>query len=160
MHRHTLSLRSRLTAGFAAGFFALLVAGSAAAIEYTSQDIVTLRASAAHTTDLRVRFVNDGNHCGAYIYMDWTVEADTATITVTFEIVEPIGGLSEAMDSMTAVTAIGEYIWVIHPVMDATLAGVDDNIVFVLPQMFDIFMNHSDADAATYTMSIQFIKSC
>ncbi len=92
--------------------------------------------------------------------MDWTVEDATATITVTLEIVESVGTLSDAMDSLTAVTAIGEYIWVIHPIMDATLGSIDDNIVAVLPQVFDIFMDHTDADAATYTMSIQFIKGC
>ena len=111
---------------------ALLVAGPAAALEYTSQDIVTLRASAAHTTTTTVQFVNNGNHCGAYIYVDVTAEVDTATLTVTMDIVEASGGATVQIDGFTAITATGEYVWIIHPVLDATL--ITDLIIFILPR--------------------------
>ncbi len=131
----------------------------AVALEYTSSGAVTLRTSAAHTTDARIEFVNDGGYCGAYIYIDTTAEVATAIITVTLEIVDTAGTKTEPF-LMTAISTVTETIQVIHPVMDSTHAKVTSNILIPLPHRFNIFLDHTDADSMTYTASIQFIKGC
>ena len=138
----------------------LLLAGPVLALENTSKRGHVLRSSDAHTADLRTQFVNNGDACGAYIYWDATVDGASAAVTVTIEIVELGGGATVAMNSFTeTINAVEEKVLQIGT---ATVAaeGVDEIMTRTLPYRFNVFLDHADADAITYSASIQFLKHC
>lgn len=158
MHRHTLS---RLTAGFAAGFFALLVAWPAAAIEYTSQGAVTLRESGAHTTDKTIQFVNDAGYCGAFIMFDVTDDPASAIVTIVIQIVETASNQADTYESITETINTDEERKTIQIGTSTPAASnVDEIHDRQLPYRFNIFLDHTDADEISYSASIQFLRLC
>ena len=141
---------------------ALLVAGPALAVEYTSQGVVVLRTSAVHTTDLTVEFVNDGGYCGAFIYEDATVDDASAIVSTILQIVEIDSGKALLLSQFGSVTlnAVEDLILQIGARGKTETAAIDDVVETTLPYRFNIFLDHTDADPITYSASINFTKHC
>ncbi len=129
--------------------------------QFTSKGPIVLRASAVHTTDHTITFINDGGYCGAYVYYNATVDGASAIVTITLQIVEVgTNGVTDDIASFTeTINAVEEKLFRIGTTTAAT--GVIDEIMqFVLPQRFNILLNHTDADAITYSASIHFVDDC
>ncbi len=145
---------------------ALLLAGTAQAVLYTSQGSIVLRASGAgggdttggYIADATFEFVNDGRYCGYYLYIDVTDEEATASLSISTQIVdlEGNGAATVLGAAFTAIEAVGEFIYLSHPV-ESTTTNVNAIENMSLPYRFNIFFDHNDADEFTYGASIHFV---
>ncbi len=112
-----------------------------------------LLASVARTVETSSATQTNYNHRGVYIFVDWTIEADTVTLTPKVEIQDPSSGdWIELFAAASALTAIGKATYLIYP--EAVAAGGDITEIqdLALPRTWRFTMAVADSDSATYSV--------
>lgn len=144
-------------------FLAILaISTPAAALTTLTKQPVAIRASAAHTTDLTISFVNPEMFCGMYIIFSVTAEVATAVIAPTLQWIETAAGTTGANFSkaMSTFAATGTFIYEVRSGVATGAAPIDVILDRPLPYRFNLFLDHADADAMTYSASVHAIRYC
>jgi len=113
---------------------------------------VTLLASAARTAEANSTDQTNYNGSGLIIIVDWTVEADTSTLTPRLQIKDSISNDYFTVWSAAAdLTAIGTYAYLFQP---GTAAGSYTEAVNLrVGRTWRFQMGVGDADSSTYSVS-------
>lgn len=119
---------------------------------------VTVLASAARTATVSSADLTNYNARGVIITIDVTVDGAAASITPTVEIKDSVGGLYDVIMSMTAVAAVGTFVYVIYPsTLTAAANGITQILQNPLPRTWRVTMTAADADSITYSISAAYI---
>jgi hypothetical protein len=109
-------------------------------------------ASAARTATVSSDVISNPGHNSAYIVVDATVEAATASVVPTLQAYDPISGKYFTIATMAAIEAVGTYVYLVGTSQAATDgAGVTSVHDLPLPRYWRLTMTHADADALTYS---------
>jgi hypothetical protein len=132
--------------------------GAATAARPTDVDAVL--ASAARTTLQSETMVMPPGCGGVIIFVKVTVDPATADITPGLAYVDATAGDVRLWDAAAAISAVGTFTYLVHPLIGATEAGnVTENVPLALPSAFTFKMDVADADSMTYSVSAVFLPS-
>lgn len=119
---------------------------------------ITVLASAARTATVNSADLTNYNARGVIITIDVTVDGAAASITPTVEVKDSVGGLYDIIMSMTAVAAVGTFVYVIYPgTLTAAANGITQILQNPLPRTWRVTMTAADADSITYSISAAYI---
>lgn len=123
--------------------------------ELTPNVEFTILASAARTTAQSEVQVNT-HHKGVIIFVDWTSETATVTLTPSIQM-NPVIGTAKTIWTATApLTAIGQTVYLFHPsAVDA--ASYTEAVETVIPLDWTFVMAVADTDSATYSVTAVYI---
>ena len=115
----------------------------------------TAFVSAAYTATQNSGDLTNHNYRYLTIYVDATVEADTASVTPSVQIKDPVGGgYFTIWTAAAAIEAIGDTAYQLGPGLLASVDGdYTDTENVVIPRTFRIVMTHADTDALTYSVT-------
>ena len=117
-----------------------------------------LLASAARTAETNSVTQTNYNHKGVIIYVDWTVEAATSTLTPKVEIQDPSSGdWIELFSAAAALTAIGKATYMIYLGAISAGDGITEIQDLALPRTWRFTMAVGDADSATYSVGFSML---
>lgn len=94
---------------------------------------------------------------GVIVVLDWTVEADTATLTLTIEHKDLNSGKYIILLTAAAVTAVGTTAFVVYPGNLTATDGITEVSDLPIGRIWRVVVAHTDADAATYSVSGTYI---
>jgi len=94
---------------------------------------------------------------GVIVVLDWTVEADTATLTLTIQHKDLNSGKYVDLLVAAAVTAIGTTSFVVYPGNLTASEGITKVADLPLGRVWRVEVAHTDTDAATYSVSGTYI---
>lgn len=119
---------------------------------------VTILASAARTATISSADLTNYNARGVIITIDVTADPGTASVTPTVEIKDSVGALYDVIMSMTAVAAVGTFVYVIYPsTLTAAANGITQILQNPLPRTWRVTMTAADAESLTYSISAAYI---
>ena len=115
----------------------------------------TAFVSAARTATATSDDLKNHNYTYLTIFVDATVEADTASVTPSVQIKEIEGGAYFTIwTAAAAIEAVGQTAYQLGP---GLLTSVDEDWTdtgnVVIPRTFRIVMTHADSDALTYSVT-------
>lgn len=119
---------------------------------------VTLLASAARTANTYTPAQENFNARGIALFLDVTAIVDTPSITCRVYIRHSVDDSLGVLVSFSAVTAVGEYVYMIYPGASETIAEANLEVQAVpLPRDWQILMIHADSDSITYSLACSYI---
>ena len=125
--------------------------------------IGTLVASAARTADnYSEEMLNDGKYRGLLLTFNVTVNAGAAaSVTPTMQYKDPVSGAWITYQAFTAIAAVACTHALIYP-MGLAAASWDikpwtQEFAGPLPLLWRLFMDHADANPATYSVGFQYL---
>lgn len=120
----------------------------------------TLLASAARTTSPSIPIQTNYNARGAIIFLNVTAASGTGGLTPQFFITDPVtNGTYGYSLSPSAITATGEYIFVIYPGASSTnVSSLVKQVVSIqLPRQWSVSVGIGDASSYTYSLGYSLI---
>ncbi len=114
-------------------------------------------ASAIRTTAQSVDLVNT-NAKGVIVVLDVTLDAASASITLTIRAKDPISGKYIDLLVATAVAATGTTTYIVYPGVAAAAEGVTKVVGYPLPLDWNLEVAVADADAMTYSIGASYIR--
>lgn len=121
---------------------------------------ITLLASAARTVQTDSADFTNFNGKGILITLDFSIEADTVTLTPAIVVVDNVTGSEEfeIWSAAAGVTAIGNTSYLLYPgVLDADFDGTEA-VSIALPRTFFLRMKVGDGSSATYSVGATLIN--
>lgn len=95
---------------------------------------------------------------GVIVTLDWTVEADTVTLTPHIEYKDLNSGKYVILlTAASALTSTGVVTYVVYPANMTARNGVTETSELPLGRIWRVRVAHTDADAATYSVSGSYI---
>ena len=95
---------------------------------------------------------------GVIVTLDWTVEADTVTLTPHIEHKDLNSGKYVILlTAASALTAVGVVTYVVYPGNITARNGVTETADLPLGRVWRVRVAHTDADAATYSVSASYV---
>lgn len=120
----------------------------------TNEGIKELFASEARIADVTSDEFNNHYHKGIILLIDVTDSSLTPSVVPTIQ--TRIGETWVDVALGTAFTAAGQFSLLLYP--GAVGGEFTDVIGAFLPPVWHLFMNHSDADSITYSVTQQLLK--
>ena len=119
---------------------------------------VEVLALALRTTAQTVDLVKPPGATGVYVTVNWTVEADTVTLTPSIQIqTHGATPVYETLLAATALTAIGVSTYLVALGVGAAAEDVTKVVSYPLPRNWRFKMAVGDTDAATYEVWAQYV---
>ena len=118
---------------------------------------VTVLASAIRTTLQAVDLTNSSAK-GVMVVLDVTLDAASASITLTISGKDAASGEFIALLVATAVAAVGTTTYIVYPGVAAAAEGVTKVVGFPLPLDWRVSIAVADADAMTYSVGAAYIR--
>ena len=113
---------------------------------------VSLLASAARTAEADSADQVNHNGSGLLIYVDWTSETDTVTLTPRLQVKDSIGGGYFTVWTAAAnLTATGDYVYLFQP--GGAAGSYTEAVNLRVGRTWRFQMGVGDADSATYSVS-------
>ncbi len=110
--------------------------------------------SAAYTATQNSGDLINHNYRYLTIFVDATVEADTASVTPSVQIKSKSGDYFTIWTAAAAIEAIGNTAYQLGPgLLAATGEDYTDTGNVVIPRTFRIVMTHADTDDLTYSVT-------
>lgn len=110
-------------------------------------------ASAARTAAINSADIINYNHKGIIVYLDITVDAVTADLTLSIEAKDPSSGkYIKIFTASAAASAVGMFTYVLYPGSVTADDEVTEVHLLPLPRTFRISIAVADADEATYSV--------
>lgn len=98
------------------------------------------------------------NHRGIILSLNVTVASGTGGLQVQIQAKDTIASAYKAINTApTAITATGQYIYMIYPGIDTVSNNNAQNVSQVLPQIFRISVTHGDASSYSYSVNYHMI---
>ena len=95
---------------------------------------------------------------GVMVTLDWTIEADTATLTPHIEYKDLNSGKYVILlTAASALTAVGTVTYVVYPANMTARNGVTETSELPLGRIWRVRVAHTDTDLATYSVSGTYI---
>lgn len=118
----------------------------------------TILSSAARTGTTNSSDFTNYNHRGIVLSLNITSASGTGGLQVLIQVKDSIAVVYRQLNtSPTAITAAGQYIYMLYPGIDGTNNNNNQNISQVLPQIFRIQVVHGDASSYTYSVNYHMI---
>ena len=133
--------------------FSMIHNGTTWDMERGNEDI-TLLASSARTVQTDSSDTTNFNGRGILITLDFSIEADTVTLTPSIVAVDPVTGTEEfeIWSAAAGVTAIGNTSYLLYPgVLAADFDGTEA-VSIALPRTWFLRMKVGDGSSATYSV--------
>lgn len=118
----------------------------------------TLLASLARTTGPSSPIQTNYNAKGVIIFLNVTAASGTGGLAVNINAVDPITGGQYGLNvSPAAVTAVGEYMYVLYPGATSSGNGVKQSTALPLPRQWQVYVSVGDASSYTYSIGYAYI---
>ena len=115
-------------------------------------------ASAARTSTTTSSDFTNYNHRGIVLSLNVTVASGAGGLQVQIQAKDTIALAYKAINTApTAITATGQYIYMIYPGIDTVSNNNAQNVSQVLPQIFRISVTHGDSSSYTYSVNYHMI---
>lgn len=123
--------------------------------ELTPNVEFTILASGARTTAQSEAQTNT-RHNGVIIFVNWTAETDTVTLTPSIKMNPVIGTAKTIWTAATPLTAIGQYVYSFKPGIIDTGSNTE-SLALPIPLDWTFAMAVGDTDSATYSVTAVYI---
>ena len=94
---------------------------------------------------------------GVIVVLDWTIEADSVTLTLTIDHKDLNSGKYITLLAASAVTAVGTTAFVVYPGNLTAGDGITKVADLPLGRIWRVVVAHTDTDVATYSVSGTYI---
>jgi hypothetical protein len=109
------------------------------ALKVLGNVVGTLLASAARTTSVLGMLLGNPSGKGIYIFVNVTAASGTTpTLAIRLNGVDPVTGATYIIQTFTAITAAGEYVYLVYPAAVTAQGGITAVLVGLLPQTWSI----------------------
>lgn len=119
--------------------------------------VIQVLASAVRTTAQTVNLENP-NARGVLVVLDVTLDAASASITLTIRGRDAVSGKFVDLLVATAVAAVGTTAYIVYPGVAAAGAQITKVVGYPLPLDWNVEIAVADADAMTYSVSAYMIR--
>ena len=114
-------------------------------------------ASAVRTA-VQSEDLQNTNAKGVLVILDVTLDAASASITLSIRAKDPISGKYVDLLVATAVAAVGTTTYIVYPGVAAAAEGITKVVGYPLPIDWNLEIAVADADAITYSVSASYIR--
>lgn len=116
---------------------------------------ITALASAARTASVSSGPIRPpAGARAAYILLDVTAITASPSLTLSVRVMDANGDWHKIFEAGAAVTATGNYLYLMGQGAAAAAHDIDEIEDRHLPKNLDIYVTHGDADSATYSVRV------
>lgn len=118
----------------------------------------TVVSSNTRTSTISSSDITNFNHRGIILSLNITAASGTGGLQVIIQMKDALGTVYKSLNTApTAVTAIGQYVYMLYPAITSTNGAIEQVIPQILPQTFRVQIVHGDSSSYTYSMHYQMI---